>query len=50
MTFRIEITWHNINNMTSLDIDFHFIYLLSKALHHHIYGTINSNEKTLYIA
>ena len=33
--------------MISLDIDFHLIYLLSKALLYHIINTTGLNKKTL---
>ena len=52
MTFRIEVTWHNIGNVTTLDINFYFIYLFtfsSKALLYHIDNATGLNGKTLYI-
>ena len=36
--------------MTTFDIDFYLIYLLSKTLVHNIYDTIGLYKKTLYIA
>ena len=53
VTFRIEITWHIIGNVTSLDIDFHLFYLFtfsSKALFHHIDDATGLNGKALYIS
>ena len=47
---RIKVTWHTIDQMTSLDIDIYLIYFLSKALLHHIYNPISICEKKLYIA
>ena len=50
MTLRIEVIWHTTNNMTSFNIDFYFIYFLSKVLFHHIYDATNLRGKMLYIA
>lgn len=36
--------------MTSLNIDFYFINLLSKALLHYICNSTGLHEETLYIA
>ena len=47
--FRIEVTWHTIRNIISLNINFHLIYLLSKALLHHIDDATSLSKKTLYI-
>ena len=41
--------WYIIDNLTSLDIDFYFIYFLSKYLLYHIYDAISLSGKTLYI-
>ena len=52
MTFRIKIMWHNIGNVTSLDIDFYFIYFFifsSKSLLYDIINANNLSEKTSYI-
>ena len=47
--FRIEIMWHTIGNVTSFDIDFYLIYLLSKALLYYINNAISISRKTLLL-
>ena len=52
MIFKIKVIWHIIDNVTSLNIDFHFIYLftfLYKILFHHINDTTGLSGMKLYI-
>ena len=45
----IEVKWYTLDNVTTFDIDFHLIYLLSKTLLYHICIITNLRGKTSYI-
>ena len=49
LIFKIEVTWHTLGNVISLDIDFYLIPPLSKTLFYHIYNASGLCRKIFYI-